>query len=62
MMVPWSPGGLNLEGEHVLNFGLPVVCTPPVYVPTSSLLGPSEVVETGEEVQLMRNIDGLGRR
>jgi hypothetical protein len=59
MMVPWSPGELNAEREHVLNFGLHVVCTPPLPPPpprfmflpiTSSLLGPSEVVETGEEV------------
>ena len=62
MMVPWYPGELNQVEKQGLNFGLPVDCTPPVFVSTRSRLGPSEVVGTREEVQLMGNFDGLGQR
>jgi hypothetical protein len=62
MMVPWYPGELNQVEEQGLNFGLPVDCTPPVFVSPRSRLGPSEVEETGEEVQLMGNFDGFGQR
>ena len=48
-MVPWYPDELNQVGDQGINFGLPRDCAAPVFGSSRSRLGPSEVVDTGEE-------------